>query len=155
MSVAHLLLQKSSRNCISFSMTNLCFQGMRVRCLTVSPMAMAQLYTWPMTNLEGQTTQVFDTIFWGATFQYIIQSKLHRSLTQYFDLNFCITNYSGEWRFGTITGVGTMHWKSGARWVILIILTINIKLWQCWSYLLNPDNADHNYQMMVVSFGPE
>ena len=30
-----------------------------------------------------------------------------RDITEYF---------SGEWRFGTITGVGTMHWKSGARY---------------------------------------
>ena len=28
---------------------------------------------------------------------------------------------SGEWRFGTITGVGSMHWKSGARWLMLTI----------------------------------
>ena len=62
-----------------------------------------------------------------AIFQYINQGKLDRYFTQYFDLDFC-TNYSGEWRFGTITGVGTMHWKSGARWVILIKLIITIKL---------------------------
>ena len=24
-------------------------------------------------------------------------------------------NYTGEWRFGMITGVGTMIWKSGAK----------------------------------------
>ena len=24
-------------------------------------------------------------------------------------------NYTGEWRFGMITGIGTMFWKSGAK----------------------------------------
>ena len=68
-------------------------------------------YTGLLHNiLRGNISILLSTIF-----QYIVQSKLHRSLTQYFDLNFCITYYSGEWRFGTITGVGTMHWKSGAR----------------------------------------
>ena len=56
-------------------MIKLCL-GMRVRCLTGSPTAMAQLSTWPMTNLEGQTTQVFDTnilenIFEGQTFNIL------------------------------------------------------------------------------------
>ena len=26
-------------------------------------------------------------------------------------------NYTGEWRFGMITGIGTMVWKSGAKLV--------------------------------------
>ena len=85
---------------------------MRVRCLMGSPMATGRLSIWPTTSLEGPTTQVW-------------KRKYFRDITEYF---------SGEWRFGTITGVGTMHWKSGARY----------RCWQLWPLSMIKSNWNRN-----------
>ena len=76
-------------------------------------------YTGIWHNIFGkifaQTTQVFWSKYWSTFFWW----------------------YSGEWRFGTITGVGTMHWKSGARWLMLKMLTMMtmLTIW-CWYWVL-------------------
>ena len=70
-----------------------------------------------MTSLAGLTTQVFGAILPFANFNVATFFNVYEMffggyiLGQYFQMCF----FSGEWRFGTITGVGTMHWKSGAR----------------------------------------